>query len=562
MKIAALFAFAVGVFGIVARDVVVRFGMARPIAISNNAFFRLYALHEGPFLWLLALVGALAWLTRVQARQHETPRWILRAMAAARIPAGMAALGVLAAAAAGGAALLHGVGLSMDEFAASFQAQIFASGRLQAEVPAEWRGLAPWMTPVFVNYKPVSGVWVSSYLPVYAAIRAVFSLARAEWLTNPALGGLTVLLVVAVARRLWTGGRPAHGATFAMLFLVLSSQFLVTSMTGYSMAAHLCLNLLWLWLYLRNDTASLAAAPWIGVLALGLHNPVPHALFVAPFLVRLIRERRFAWGAYCAIVYLAGSMGWYSWLEFVHTDVAAGAVVTGGVETSSGFAGGVLDTFALPSLFRWFVQGMSLSLFFSWETPAVGVFLPVALMGWRRLSPVERDLAAGLIGTWCFFALFDADQGHGWGYRYMYAVLGNAVLLAARGAQDAWQSGRESLVGRLVAASALATIAMQWPTRAIQTERFVRPYAAAHAYIATRPAGVVAVDPALAWYGRDFVRNEPFLSTTPKVVGLGIIEGRRPDPNDLPPSVRSRVHVVTAQDLAPLGVPVFEQARR
>ena len=205
---------------------------------------------------------------------------------------------------------------------------------------------------------------------------------------------------------------------------------------------------------------------------------------------------------------------------------------------------------------------MSLSLFFSWQTPAVAVFLPIAVMGWRRLGPVERDLALGLIGTWFFYALFDADQQHGWGYRYMYAVLGNGVLLAARGADDLWRAGREAFVGRLVVASALLTVVMQWPLRAVQTERFVRPYAAAHEYIATRPAAVVAVDPASAWYGRDFVRNDPLLLATPKVVGLGVMGGRRPDPKDLPPSARASVQPLAPGDLAPFGVAVFERIRR
>jgi hypothetical protein len=560
---AALFAFAVGVFGIVARDIVARSGLAQPTPASNNIFFRLYVLHEGPFLWLLALAAALAWVSAARAGERETPRWVLRGMAtAARVPAWMAALVVLAVALAGGAALFHSVGLSMDEFAASFQARIFASGRVQAEVPAEWRGLAPWMTPVFVNYKPVSGAWVSSYLPVYSAIRAVFSLARAEWLTNPALASLTVLLLVAVARRIWSGDRQVRTAAFALLFLLFSAQFLVTSMGAYSMAAHLCLNLLWLWLYLRKDTASLAAAPWIGVLALGLHNPIPHALFVAPFLVRLTRERRFWWAAYYGIVYVAGATGWYHWLEFVQTDVNGVKAVIGAGEAGGGVGGGVLHTFALPNLFRWFVQGMSLSLLFSWETPAVAVFLPIALMGWRRLSAVERDLAAGLIGTWCFYAFFDADQGHGWGYRYMHAVLGNAVLLAASGADEVWRGGREALVGRLVVASALLTVVVQWPLRAAQTERFVRPYAATFEYAATRPAEVVTVDPASGWYARDFVRNDPFLSATPKFVGLGVVRGRRPDPRDLPVSAHGRVHLLTAKDLARLGVPAFVPADR
>jgi hypothetical protein len=560
IRAAALFALAIGAYGIMARDVVVTSGIARPLVASTNIFFRLYALHEAAFLWLTALAGALTWVAAYRAPQSATPRWSTALMAgASRVPVWSLALIVLVVAAVGGTAVMHGVGLSMDEFAATFQARIFASGRIEAPVPAEWRAIAPWMTPVFVNYKPDAGVWVSAYLPVYAAIRAVFSLLSAEWLVNPALAGTSVVLLAAVARRLWVGTRRGRAGGLALLFLLLSAQFLVTSMSGYSMPAHLCLNLFWLWLYLRADTYSLAALPWVGVLALGLHNPVPHALFAAPFLLRLVRERRFGWVAYCAAIYLAGAIGWYQWLAFVHTGVPT----AGGTDAAAaGIAAGFLTNFSWPGLFAWFVQGMNAALFFAWQTPAVAIFLPVGFLAWRRLGPAERDLAAGLLLTWCFYALFNASQGHGWGYRYLYPVLGNAVLLAARGTDDIWRAGREALVSRLVIASAAITLAAQLPVRAMQTEKFVRPYAVALDYIASRPAQVVAVDPASAWYARDLVRNDPLFASTPKVVSLGPISGWRPGVLLLPAAARDRIHLLTADELAQFGLPVFQQTRR
>ncbi|WP_332699641.1 hypothetical protein, partial [Halalkalibacter lacteus] len=92
---------------------------------------------------------------------------------------------------------------------------------------------------------------------------------------------LSVVLLAAIARRLWPdeGLRP----WMALAFLVTSSEVLMTSGTGYSMPAHLALNLLWLWLYQRGDARSWGLALAVGVLALGLHNPMPHALFVARF---------------------------------------------------------------------------------------------------------------------------------------------------------------------------------------------------------------------------------------------------------------------------------------
>jgi hypothetical protein len=559
LRLAAIITLAIGAYGIVARDIVVASGLAQPVPASTNIFFRLYGLHEAPFLWLLALTGALTWLATARGQDITTPRWMLAVIGkAARVPVWATAGFVLVAALVGGATVMHGIGLSMDEFAASFQARIFAAGRLQAQVPPEWRGLATWMTPVFVNYKPEAGLWVSSYLPVYAAMRALFALVSAEWLVNPLLATASVMLLAAVGRRLWVGDRRRRAGGLAVLFLVLSAQFLVTSMSGYSMAAHLCLNLFWLWLYLRNDAYSLAALPWVGVLAVGLHNPVPHALFAAPFLLRLLRDRRFAAAGYCAVIYLAGCAAWYSWLGFAHSGIqgAGGAAVSGNV------AAGFLTNFSLPGAFSWFVQGMSLALFFTWQTPVVAIFLPIGLLAWRRVGDVERDLAAGLVAAWAFYALFNADQGHGWGYRYLYPVLGNAVLLAGRGADELSRIGRGPLVNRLVVASAAITLAVQLPLRSVQTERFVRPYAATLEYIATRPATVVAVDPAIAWYARDLVRNDPLFERGPKVIGLGPIWGRRPDPKDLPPASQGSVHVLTLQEMERMGLPVFQQTRR
>ena len=563
LRAAAVVTLAAAAFGLIAREVVARTGLGHPQPASANVFFALYTLHEGPFLWLLALSAVGVWIAGGRMPSGRLG-WELRALSVAtRTPAWAVALAALALTLAGGAVLLHGIDLAMDEFTASFQARIFASGRVQAPVPAEWRGLAPWMTPVFVNYKEAAGVWLSSYLPVYAAIRSLFLLGGVASLTNPALGALTIVLVVAVGRRIWSGDMAARPTTFALLFLALSAQFLVTSMGAYSMAAHLCLNLLWLWLYLRNDRVGLGLAPWIGVLALGLHNPIPHTLFAAPFVLRLVRERRFGWVGYCALVYAAGAAGWYQWLEFAQTDVdGTMAVIGAGTAGGGGLGGGVFNTFGLPSLFRWFVQGMSLVLLLTWQTPAVAPLLVVAFFGWRRLGATERDLAAGLVATWLFYAFFDADQGHGWGYRYMHPVLGNVVLLAAAGAEQVWRAGREAVLARLIVASAVATLAVQWPLRAVQTERFVRPYAAVLDQVARQRAEIVAVDPGLAWYGRDFVRNDPFLETTPKVVGLRLIGGRLPDPAHIPPAARGRIHRLTTAEIARLGVPVFSRPPR
>jgi hypothetical protein len=504
-----------------------------------NVFFRLYALQERDFLLLLAAFAAIVWwcAPRAVALPRALSDWLTQL--APRITAGRLACAVFCVTAAGTWLVMHGLALSMDEYAASFQARLFAAGKIAAPIPAAWQGLAPWMTPTFITYKPEAHLWVAGYLPVYAAIRALFLLVHLEWLTNPALAAVSVLLLDRVARRLWPG--EIFRRNLALVYLVTSTQFLVTSMSGYSMPAHLCLNLLWLLLYLRDDRVGYLIAPLVGVMALGLHNPFPHALFVAPFLLRLLMRRRWATVAYMGAVYLAGAVLWLRWLQF--TSTGSSAAVS---------AQGLLGSFRLPGATMWFTHGLDLALVFTWQTPVLAIMLVLALLVWRTLRVPERDLAAGLVLTFAFYLLFPQNQGHGWGYRYIYGALGNAALLGAVGTGVAAKWMRRDTVHTMVAISVAATLVIQLPLRLRQTERFVRPYATANAFIASRPAPLIAVDFAQGWYSWDLVRNDPLFGEGPRVIAF--IAGRLPPPAVVPPAVRDSVYVLSRADMERFGI--------
>ena len=523
-----------------------------PDVASGNIFYVLYAGHEGPFFALLALFAAAAgWYLRPAPRapaaappaEHRpadaTPipgRWVA-ALAAA----------VLAVAWAGSRVVLHDYAFAMDEFNADFQARILLTGAAKARLPADWLPLARPLTPVFVNYYVDEQAWRSSYLPVYASIRALFLRFGAGALTNPVLGALSVVAMAGVGRRLWPA-QPAR-TRLAVAFLVASSQFLVTTMTGYAMPAHLLLNLVWLWLYLAPRRATWALLPVVGALALGLHNPFPHALFVAPFLVRELRNRRYGWLLYWGLVYGAASL---AWLAYLQEPVGGGG--------GSGGGASLLDAFGVPTmLWEWVLRFMQLSIALSWQTPVAVVLLALAVVCWRRLGTVERDLAAGVALTAAFYALFTATQGHGWSYRYVYNVLGNAALLAAAGAGLAADAVGARRVGRAVAASLALTALVQWPLRMVRVERFVRPFALADAYVRSHPAAVVVVRSETTWFGRDLVRNDPFLRGSPKVLLASALAPA--DSQRLAERYGARVHWLdAAAELAPLGLATFPRA--
>jgi hypothetical protein len=537
LRFAALIILATCLFGIFAVDFLLGEGFAQSDPRSGNIFFRLYGLHEAPFFWLLVAFALGTWIL---ARREVTPIAALRIKGipgAFAVTAVLAALTVFAVTAAGTYWVMHALPLSMDEFATSFQARIIASGRLTAPVPAPWQPFANAIVPHFISYRATEQVWLSSYLPAYSALRALFSFAHAELLLNPVLAGVSILAIAGASARLWPGD--LRRGRIAILFLATSSQFLLMSMTAYAWAAHLCFSLVWLYLVLRDDRLGLAAAPWVGAIALGFHNPFPHALFAAPFLLRLLRTRRAGWIAYYAAVYGAAALMWYRLMSFSHPQVARGAAV---------------QEFGLPTAQNYFVQGMNLSLLLTWQAPAMALFLVAAFFLIRSLKQAERDLMAGIVLTFAFYFLFPQNQGHGWGYRYFYSVLGSASLVAAS-ATVALAGPAGALVRRLVVASSLAALFVQLPLRLVQAERFVRPYAAAVDHIASRPADVVIVDPRSAYYGRDLVRNDPFLKARPVTMNLGALH--RADVEELVRRYPRRVYLLTVPEMQHLGLTTF-----
>ena len=502
----------IGIFGLVARGQMIDWGLVFPGPV--NVYFRLYALHESLPLLLLVGWGLVAGVLLVRrAPASSSPTRLERLRPPSVIAIGVVASLVLLVALATWYRVHHSVLLTMDEFTAEFQARIIANGQLRAMLPVEWRGYADAMAPVFTAHRGLEGGWLSEYLPGYALIKTPFLMAGIAGALNPLLTALSVVLVASIARRIWPneGLRP----WVAIAFFVTSSEVLMTAGTGYSMPAHLALNLLWLWLYQRGDARSWGLALAVGVVALGLHNPIPHALFVAPFLIRVLRERCWARLGAAVVVYGAASALWLAWLRMANPWAQPGSA-------------GLLTMFALPNAIGVWLQAVNISLLYTWHAPLLGALAFVGISRARRLDPLSGDLALGVLLTLGFYFFFPLTQGHGWGYRYAYQVLGSVALLAAMGAPSLVEAvGARRAQGLLIASFALAVL-VQVPMRFLQGERFVRPYAAAYRYLSSRPARVVLVHGDSIWYGRDLVRNDPYLQGQPVVLAARLLtkEGR------------------------------------
>ncbi|MBA2623319.1 MAG: hypothetical protein H0U88_06825, partial [Chthoniobacterales bacterium] len=239
-----------------------------------NVFYVLFAQHEPLGLGVVALFSvASGWLC---FGRNSRPHWQkLTSSISERRAMVWIAVAVFLIAAAGTHLVCHNYALTADENLADFQAKIFLHGKMQAEVPQQWRHVEGMLRPTFVDHASANHMWRSSYLPVYAAMRTVFQSVQLQSLLNPFLAAVSIIALYGTARNLWPERK--GNALVAVALLATSSQFLVMSMTSYAMPAHLALNTIWLWLYCRPDRRSFYLAPFLGVLAIGLHQPIVHA---------------------------------------------------------------------------------------------------------------------------------------------------------------------------------------------------------------------------------------------------------------------------------------------
>jgi hypothetical protein len=420
--------------------------------------------------------------------------------------------------------------LSMDEYAATFQAEVFAAGELAGRWP-------PWAAPLMVsprfanrmfllcNYD--TGRVVSTYWPVHAALLAPFSRIGIDWALNPLLAGAAILLVASLAQHL-AGSR---GAGYAVLFTVASPVFHAYGMSYYSMMCHLVANLAYARLLISPSPARAAAAGGIGGLALALHNPFPHAIFGGAWIAWLLATRRWACGiivAACSLaVFLPIDSGWRVVKDSVQADEPP-PVTTGGdpgraeessVSNVAARVIGYAEALRVPNLavmasrrIYAFVREVS------WDTPALVVMAAAgAVAGGRCASP----LALAALATFFGYAFSPWDGGHGQGSRYMVSAWGMLPVLAGvAAATKSASGGRLMNVGGLAAMGSLVVCVPlgMWLVRSQIAETLA---SGPHELIAQHEADA---DRLWVFLGesesvtQDFIRNDPFARHGPYIL--------------------------------------------
>lgn len=456
--------------------------------LGHNIFFHLFARHEW-IVVLLLLLWFFVWGDRAGGTLKPPGRKLIWGLA----------LGAVLIAAGGAAGVMRFYPLSADDFLMTFQARTYAEGVLFPQVGAPWLEFENLLRGSFIRFREETQQWTPQYLPVHAAILALFGQVGAAMWVNPLANAASILILVAISRRLWPDRPETHG--LASLLLFESSQFHIWGMSWHSSAMHLFFNLLWIWLWLRPERWALGLLPWLGGLAMGLHQPHVHWLIALPFLGAMVGRRRWRALIYLGMVYagFGGLWLWFMWQRGVGSGAAEAGMQW------------------IPSLNQVVYRWMHAILIATWNHPLAVLGTLGALVYWRRLPTASRCLLAGVLLSFFFYLAFRGHGGHGWGSRYSHPILGHLALLAVAvwNLQPAVRiSGFSLSPGGLVPATVLCLVLLL-PIRCGQVGSFVAPYARVDAAINSMDADVVLIRGLEGYYAWDLLRNDPFLRERP-----------------------------------------------
>lgn len=466
-------------------------------------------------MWVLTGYGAVLALMAIWAARLVPPRFSLRppARAGQGVVILLGIVGAVLLARIGRDLVFHGYSPSRDELMVELAGAYLADGRIGTPIPSDWHDYARAMMPEFYSPYGADSHWTAIYLPVHAAIRAVFVRLGDAALAAPVTLGIGLLALWQVARQLMPDRPDAQAVTMAMA--LSSAQLIGTAMTPYAMTSHFAFDMVWLMLILRGGKWAHGLAGVVALLAAGLHQWHFPLLFMAPFILWLLACRRWRAALFHALVCVLMMIVWVRlWPMLLIHEVGPPP------PSDAHRTNGIFDK--LESLFGRLDSWQPLlnnARLFAWNNLLLA---PLALLSlfairWRHLFrepsvvlPLGLVVAIGM-----GLALY---QGYGWGFRYMHGGLGALCLLAGLGWTAVVRIG-DRLAFRLVtAASLLSLLAGAWLL--FDTERYVRGYARSMAAIRAAPADVVLVDMRGGFYMTDLVRFDEGRLKRPVVMAL------------------------------------------
>jgi hypothetical protein len=477
-------------------------------------FFVLFANNDypGAVCALLVLVGAFLGYRHLSA--PRTARW------AGNHPLVIAVIAALLLA-LGTRFIYHDHPLSMDEYAAYFQSRAFAAGQLHGNFPVP---LLDWLIPpgfqgYFLNVSRATGSVAETYWPGFALLLAPFTWAGVSWLCNPVISALTLLVIHRLALELFDD-REAAG--FALLLTIASPVIFANGISYYSMPAHLLTNSAFALLLIRPTPLRAATAGVVGSLALVLHNPVPHMLFAAPWVVWLASRRggmRLLGALVAGYLPLCALLG-VGWFLFSGHLLRAGLVSATSPLTPSVRLHRMMEIFSLPNATVVLARLIGVAKIWVWAVPGLMILAVVGARRWRR-NALCRLLTASAFLTLFGYFFVPVDQGHGWGYRYFHSAWMALPLLATAALFRPARSPCEpSSPARLfedietkdfVTACILLTLIFGVGFRAWQLQGFMARDLAQLPHYEGTERRVVILGGRFSFYAGDLVQNDPWL---------------------------------------------------
>jgi hypothetical protein len=412
--------------------------------------------------------------------------------------------------------IFHGYSPSRDELMVEMAGAYLAEGRIGWPIPPDWLPYRRALQPEFYSPYGADTHWTAIYLPVHAAIRALFVRMGDAALAAPAMLAVGLLALWHISRRLMPQRPDAQAVT--MIMALSSAQLLATAMTPFAMTSHFALDMLWLALILRGGKLGHGLAALVALLAAGLHQWHFPLLFMGPFILWLLVSRNWRAAIFHGLVAVAMMIIWARLWPLVLISEVGPPPPSDAHRTN-----GIIDK--LESLFGRLDSWQPLlnnARLLAWNNL---ILLPLAILSllavrWRELLrtpsivlPLGLVVAGGM-----GFALY---QGYGWGFRYMHAGIGALCLLAGIGWTAVVRSG-DRFAGRFLAVATICSlIAGAWLLH--DTERYVRGYARTMAAIRAAPADVVLVDIRGGYYMTDLVRFNEGRMTRPVVMALQML---------------------------------------
>ena len=412
----------------------------------------------------------------------------------------------------------------MDEYAAYFQSRIFAAGHLSGNFPLQ---LIDWLVPpgfqdYFLNVSRTSGDIAETYWPGFALLLAPFTWLGIPWACNPLISALTLIVLHRIALVVFDN-REAAG--LALLLTIGSPEFFADGISYYSMPAHLLANSLYALLLIHPTPRRAFAAGVIGGLALSLHNPVPHILFAAPWLIWIATTPdRLRLLASLAVGYLPFSIllgwGWFVFSAQLLQDRSVDAVSTSLLFRLHR----LLSIFALPDSSVLLARLIGAAKLWIWAVPGLLILAGVGAIRERRNVACVL-LAASALLTLLGYFFVPVDQGHGWGYRYFHSawvalpILATACLFRPLrqssitfDPQDEKSRTFEEFVTKsYVTACILLTLIFGTGWRAWQIDSFVSDSLRQLPHSSGKGRQIVVINVTHSFYAADLVQNDPWL---------------------------------------------------